>query len=118
MPLTDTKIRTFKIPDKPVKLTDGGGLYLYCSNTGRKYWRLAYSFDNKAKSLSLGEYPGITLQRAREKRMEAKRLLEEENMKVYEAAEALGFESAFYFSKVFKRVEGVSPTEYVNGKFN
>ena len=49
---------------------------------------------------------------------EAKRLLEEENMKVYEAAEALGFESAFYFSKVFKRVEGVSPTEYVNGKFN
>ena len=49
---------------------------------------------------------------------EAKRLLEAENMKVYEAAEALGFESAFYFSKVFKRVEGVSPTEYVNGKFN
>ncbi len=49
---------------------------------------------------------------------EAKRLLEEENMKVYEAAEALGFESAFYFSKVFKRVEGVSPTEYVNSKFN
>lgn len=49
---------------------------------------------------------------------EAKRLLEEENMKVYEAAEALGFESAFYFSKVFKRVEGVSPTDYVNSKFN
>ena len=46
------------------------------------------------------------------------RLLEEENMKVYEAAEALGFESAFYFSKVFKRVEGVSPTEYVNNKFS
>lgn len=77
MPLTDTKIRTFKISDKPVKLADGGGLYLHCSNTGRKYWRLAYSFDNKAKSLSLGEYPGITLQRAREKRMEAKRLLDE-----------------------------------------
>ena len=39
-------------------------------------------------------------------------------MKVYEVAEALGFESAFYFSKVFKRVEGVSPTEYVNSKFS
>lgn len=49
---------------------------------------------------------------------EAKRLLEEENWKVYEVAEALGFESAFYFSKVFKRVEGVSPTEYVNSKFS
>ena len=49
---------------------------------------------------------------------EAKRLLEEENMKVYEVAEALGFESAFYFSKVFKRVDGVSPTDYVNSKFS
>lgn len=48
---------------------------------------------------------------------ESKRLLTEGNLKVYEAAEALGFESAFYFSKVFKKVEGVSPTEYLNGKF-
>ena len=29
------------------------------------------------KLLSFGEYPGITLQRAREKRMEARRLLDE-----------------------------------------
>lgn len=49
---------------------------------------------------------------------ESKRLLEEENLKVYEVAEMLGFESAFYFSKVFKKVEGVSPTEYLNGKFS
>ncbi|MBO5337372.1 MAG: response regulator [Lachnospiraceae bacterium] len=48
---------------------------------------------------------------------EAKRLLDEENLKVYEVAEMLGFESAFYFSKVFKKVEGVSPTEYMNGKY-
>jgi len=31
---------------------------------------------------------------------------------VFEIAEKLGFESAFYFSKVFKKVEGVSPREY------
>lgn len=49
---------------------------------------------------------------------ESKRLLEEENLKVYEVAEMLGFESAFYFSKVFKKVEGVSPTEYLNAKFS
>jgi len=48
---------------------------------------------------------------------ESKRLLTEENRKVYEVAEMLGFESAFYFSKVFKKVEGVSPTEYVNAYF-
>ena len=47
---------------------------------------------------------------------EAKRLLDEETLKVYEVAEMLGFESSFYFSKVFKKVEGVSPTDYVNGK--
>lgn len=46
---------------------------------------------------------------------ESKRLLNEGKLKVYEVADMLGFESAFYFSKVFKKVEGVSPTEYVNG---
>ena len=33
-------------------------------------------------------------------------------MKVYEAAEALGFESAFYFSKVFKKETGKNPKDY------
>lgn len=48
---------------------------------------------------------------------ESKKLLEDGNLKVYEVAEMLGFESAFYFSKVFKKVEGMSPTEYLNGKY-
>ncbi|MCM1046122.1 MAG: helix-turn-helix transcriptional regulator [Candidatus Gastranaerophilales bacterium] len=47
----------------------------------------------------------------------SKKLLEDGNLKVYEVADMLGFESAFYFSKVFKKVEGVSPTEYLNGKY-
>ena len=34
-------------------------------------------------------------------------------MKIYEVADQLGFESAFYFSKVFKKVEGISPREYM-----
>lgn len=38
MPLIDAKIRTLKNLDKPVKLADGGGLFLYCAPTGRKYW--------------------------------------------------------------------------------
>lgn len=46
---------------------------------------------------------------------EARRLLDE-GLKVYEVADMLGFESSFYFSKVFKKLEGVSPTEYANGK--
>lgn len=43
----------------------------------------------------------------------AKSLLLEQDMKIYEAADRLGFESAFYFSKVFKKVEGISPREYI-----
>ena len=43
----------------------------------------------------------------------AKSLLLEQDLKIYEVADKLGFESAFYFSKVFKKVEGVSPREYI-----
>lgn len=43
----------------------------------------------------------------------AKEMLRESNDKIYEIAEKLGFESAFYFSKVFKKVEGCSPREFV-----
>ena len=43
----------------------------------------------------------------------ARIMLLEQDMKIYEVADQLGFESAFYFSKVFKKVEGVSPREFV-----
>lgn len=43
----------------------------------------------------------------------AKELLKDSNLKVYEVADQLGFESAFYFSKVFKKIEGISPREYI-----
>lgn len=33
--------------------------------------------------------------------------------RVYEISQKLGYESAFYFSKVFKKVEGISPREYM-----
>lgn len=49
---------------------------------------------------------------------EAKRLLSDGTKKVYEVADLLGFESAFYFSKVFKKVEGISPTEYQNQRMD
>lgn len=45
---------------------------------------------------------------------EAKKLLHEGHLKIYEIAEQLGYENAFYFSKVFKKVEGISPREYLS----
>ncbi len=44
----------------------------------------------------------------------AKQMLRERNAKVYEVADALSFGSEFYFSKVFKKIEGMSPSEYIN----
>ena len=57
MPLTDTPIRTAKPSTKPVRLFDGGGLYIEISPAGGKLWRLKYRFDGKEKRLALGVYP-------------------------------------------------------------
>ncbi len=46
----------------------------------------------------------------------AKQMLLSGDMKIYEVADALGFESAYYFSKVFKKVDGHSPREYIRNK--
>ncbi len=57
------------------KLSDGGGLYLWVSADGRKYWRLRYWIAGKEKALSLGVYPVVSLKEARGKRdCERKRL--------------------------------------------
>ena len=45
----------------------------------------------------------------------AKELLASGKYKVYEVAEQLGFENAFYFSRVFRKVTGQSPREYSQG---
>ncbi|MGZ0039991.1 AraC family transcriptional regulator [Paenibacillus ottowii] len=42
----------------------------------------------------------------------AKELLIEGDKKVKEVAQALGYTDEFYFSRIFKRMEGVSPSEY------
>jgi hypothetical protein len=42
MPLTDTAIKNAKPADKPIRMFDGGGLYLEVSPVGGKLWRLKY----------------------------------------------------------------------------
>jgi two-component system response regulator YesN len=44
----------------------------------------------------------------------AKEMLARGEGPVYEIAEKLGYESAFYFSKVFKKVTGISPREFLH----
>lgn len=75
VPLTDTAIRNAKPADKPVRLFDGGGLYLEIAPSGGKWWRLKYRFGGKEKRYSLGVYPEVTLATARKKRDEAREKL-------------------------------------------
>jgi len=75
MPLSDIAIRKAKPASKPLKLTDGGGLYLLLNPTGSRWWRLDYRFEGKRKTLSMGVYPDIGLKDARERREAARKLL-------------------------------------------
>jgi hypothetical protein len=73
--LNDTRVRTAKARERPIKLSDSGGLHLLIQPNGSKLWRLAYRFGGKQKTLAIGIYPTVTLKLAREKREEAKRIL-------------------------------------------
>ncbi len=73
--LTDTAVRKVKGTEKPQKLSDGGGLFLLVEPNGGKYWRLAYRFAGKQKTLALGVYPDVSLADARSRREDARKLL-------------------------------------------
>lgn len=73
--LTDRKIKKEKPRDKPFKLSDGKGLYLFVNPNGSRWWRFRYVINGREKMLSLGVYPKITLKHAREKALEASREL-------------------------------------------
>lgn len=74
--LTDKEILSLKGREKTYRIADGGGLYLEVKPDGAKYWRLAYRFGGKQKTLALGVYPTVGAKTARNKREEAKKLLE------------------------------------------
>lgn len=76
MALTDTFVKQVKPAGKPngEKYADGGGMYLHVTSTGR-YWRMAYRFAGKQKTLALGVYPATSLARARRLRDDAREVL-------------------------------------------
>lgn len=75
--LTETAVKVAKPAEKPRKLFDERGLYLFIPPTGARLWRLKYRLSGKEKLLALGAYPDISLKRARERRDEARKLIAE-----------------------------------------
>jgi integrase len=81
MALTDLTIRKAKPGERLVKLSDGGGLQLWITPTGGKFWHIAYRFAGKQKRIAIGAYgvlpAGVPLEAARKRRDEAAGLLRE-----------------------------------------
>ena len=73
--LTDTKCRTAKMSDKAYKLSDGQQMYLYVSVRGTKTFRIDYCCGGARRTLSIGQYPAISLRQARLRRDEIKQQL-------------------------------------------
>ena len=75
MNLTSTAIRASKPNEKTQRLFDGRGLYLEISPKGGRWWRFKYYFEGRERRCSLGVYPDVSLQQARERREEARKMV-------------------------------------------
>ncbi|CAG2136044.1 tyrosine-type recombinase/integrase [Cupriavidus numazuensis] len=79
MPITDVAIKnaikTARVAAKPLKLFDGGGLFLHITPAGGRYWRLKYRVAGKEKLLAIGVYPDVGLAAARKRRDAAREQL-------------------------------------------
>jgi len=73
--LTDTEIKRAKTTERAYSIGDGGGLYLWVKPTGGKLWRWSYRFEGKEKLMSFGKYPDVSLALARDRHVDARKLL-------------------------------------------
>ncbi|UNP31259.1 Arm DNA-binding domain-containing protein [Lysobacter gummosus] len=64
--LTDKALRAIKPQACICNIADGDGLSLEVWPNGGRYWRFRYRFAGKAKRLSLGVYPEVSLKEARD----------------------------------------------------
>jgi len=89
-------------------------------NLGRKLQlgevALLFGFSQNYLSSLFSKYGGCSFVEytTNAKIQAAKDMMASGDYKMYEISDKLGFENAFYFSKVFKKVEGKSPREYLH----
>ncbi len=68
--LNDLKIKRLKPHEELYRVADHSGLCIEVRPSGSKFWRYRYRFLTKAKMLTIGQYPEITLAYARLKTTE------------------------------------------------
>lgn len=44
----------------------------------------------------------------------AKKILKESNLKIYQISDFMGYENAYYFSRVFRKITGMTPREFID----
>jgi len=131
LPLSAKKVEAAKATEKPQTLFDGGGLFLFIpakkyTKDGKqlpvsRWWRLKYNFNGKSCLLSLGTYPDISLEEARERRQKARNLLANginpsEERKQRSAAESLSKEiERNTFERVARQWLEIARTEWTDG---
>jgi integrase len=77
MALTALAVRLAKGKERPYKVSDSGGLYLFVQPSGQRYWRLAYRWGGKQQTMALGVFPDVGLADARAKRDSVRKILAE-----------------------------------------
>lgn len=75
MALTALEVRSAKGRERPYKVGDSGGLYLFVQPSGQRYWRLGYRWAGKQQTMALGVYPEVGLADARSKRDSVRKIL-------------------------------------------
>lgn len=77
MPLTAKKVDSLKPKEKLYRVADARGLCIEVKINGAKFWRFRYRYAGKAKMISLGKYPIVSLKEARKRRKDAQGILDE-----------------------------------------
>lgn len=71
--LTVKQVDAARPKEKAYRLLDGNGLYLFVPPSGKKVWQLRFKLEGREKVLTVGKYPLMTLQEARDAAWDARK---------------------------------------------
>lgn len=72
---THEELLSLKPKTKPYKVGMGNSLSIYVRPNGKLYWRGKYRFEGKENTLSIGNYPEISISAAHEQMDHAKKMI-------------------------------------------